>query len=171
MIVHQSLCAAAKLGIADLLENGALTCSEIAGTLSADEDALYRILRFLSGEGVFREIAPRRFENSALSELLRTDVPGSLRSVLLHRGSSRYVSALSMLTDRIRKGPPVSGDAVGGNLFELLRGDPNEARIFDDAMTAISTIWARDIATTYDFGCWGSLMDVGGGMACYWPRS
>jgi hypothetical protein len=30
-------------------------------------------------------------------------------------------------------------------------------------MTAISMLWAPSVATAYDFGQWGSLMDVGGG--------
>lgn len=163
VILHQSLCAAAKLGIADLLKDGGRTCSELAAVLSADEDALYRMLRLLSGEGVFFEAPMRRFENTPLSDLLRGDVPGSLRPVLVFRDSPDYVLSLSGLADRIRNGPPTSGRGLGANVFERLRDDPAKACIFDDAMTAITAIWAYDIATAYDFGCWGSLTDLGGG--------
>jgi len=49
------------------------------------------------------------------------------------------------------------------NIFEYFRRNPPEASVFDEAMTAISALWASDIAAGYDFGKWGSLMDVGGG--------
>jgi hypothetical protein len=37
------------------------------------------------------------------------------------------------------------------------------ARIFDDAMTAMSELAGPAIAAAYDFGAWDGLMDVGGG--------
>jgi O-methyltransferase len=37
------------------------------------------------------------------------------------------------------------------------------ARIFDDAMTNMSELTAPAIESAYDFGAWGSLMDIGGG--------
>lgn len=163
VILHQSLCAAANLGIADLLKNGGRTCSELAAVLSADEDALYRVLRLLSGEGVFLEAPMHRFENTPLSDLLRADVPGSLRPLLVFRDSPEYVLSLSGLADRIRNGLPTSGQGLETSIFERLRDEPRKARIFDDAMTAITAIWAHDIATAYDFGRWESVIDLGGG--------
>jgi hypothetical protein len=37
------------------------------------------------------------------------------------------------------------------------------ARVFDDAMTIRSRSIAPAVATAYDFGAWGSVMDLGGG--------
>src|SRR5438309_9048769 len=51
----------------------------------------------------------------------------------------------------------------GADSFEHLRRDPEQARIFDDAMTNMSQLVGPAIAAAYDFGAWGSLMDVGGG--------
>jgi hypothetical protein len=51
----------------------------------------------------------------------------------------------------------------GTDGFEHLRRDPEQARIFDDAMTSMSQLDGPAIAAAYDFGVWGSLMDVGGG--------
>jgi hypothetical protein len=47
LIIHQSLCAAARLGVADLLKHGARSTADLAATLRVNEDALYRTLRFL----------------------------------------------------------------------------------------------------------------------------
>jgi O-methyltransferase len=157
LIVHQTLNATASLGIADLLREGAKDISTIADAANVDEQALYRALRFLAGHGVFCETAPRQFANSQLSEWLRSDVPGSMRSIVIFRGSAYFLSAVASLRNAIATGKPAH------DAFERLRHDPEEARIFDDAMADISAIWAPSIASAYDFGQWGSLMDVGGG--------
>jgi O-methyltransferase domain len=156
-IVNQSLYVTASLGIADLLEDGPRDISVIADAAKVDEQALYRTLRFLAGHGVFFETTPRQFANSELSEWLRSDEPGSMRRSVIFRGSRYFLSAVAGLDNAIATGKPAH------DAFERLRQDKEEARIFDDAMTDISAIWAPSIATAYDFGQWGSLMDVGGG--------
>ena len=47
--------------------------------------------------------------------------------------------------------------------WEYLKQNPDLARVFDDAMTDMSAIIGPRVAGEYDFGRWGSIMDVGGG--------
>lgn len=49
LIVHQALYTAAKLDVADLLQDGSRTTGELARQLEVNESALYRILRALAG--------------------------------------------------------------------------------------------------------------------------
>ena len=163
LVVHQTLCAAARLGIADLLEQGGRDSADLASALHVNEDALYRTLRFLAGQGVFREVGPRTFVNSPLSEFMRTGVPDSVRSILIFRGSHYYFSPFSELLYSVETGVPARRKTLGDEAFEYLRAHPDEGRIFDDAMTAISALWAPAIAAAYDFGRWGTVTDVGGG--------
>jgi SAM-dependent methyltransferase len=163
LVVHQTLFAAAKLGIADLLNEGARSTADLAATLHVNDDALYRTLRFLAGQGVFYETVPRSFINSPLSEWLRSDVAGSVRSILIYRGSSNYFAPFADLLYSIETGAPSREKTHGVNLFEHLQRNLAEARLFDDAMTELSMVWAASIAGAYDFGGLGSLMDVGGG--------
>ena len=51
----------------------------------------------------------------------------------------------------------------GMNAFEHLQEHPETARVFDDAMTNASMLTGPAVAAAYDFGVWGSVMDVGGG--------
>jgi hypothetical protein len=163
LIVHHCLCVAAKLGIADLLKDGARPTENLAAALEVNEDALYRTLRFLAGQGVFHETAPRKFANNRLSEWLRSDVPESIRSVLIYRGSRFFVTPFSDLLYSIQTGVPARERGLEMNGFEQLRRNPEGAHLFDAAMTEISGLWASSVAAAYDFGKWGSLMDVGGG--------
>lgn len=163
LIVHHCLGAAAKLGIADMLKDGARSTENLSTELDVNEDALYRTLRFLSAQGVFHETAPRKFANSPLSEWLRTDVPESIRSILIYRDSAFFLTPFSNLLYSIQTGAPARERGLEVNGFEHLRRNPEDAHLFDAAMTEISGLWASSVAAAYDFGKWGSLMDVGGG--------
>jgi O-methyltransferase domain len=52
---------------------------------------------------------------------------------------------------------------LGTDGWEFLQQNPALARIFDDAMTDSSALLGPAIASAYDFGRGGSIMDVGGG--------
>jgi hypothetical protein len=163
LIIHHALCAAATLGIADLLNAGARSAEQLASALDVNEDALYRALRFLSGQGVFRETGARTFVNTPLSEYVRGDVPNSIRAVLIFRGGRYYVSPFTEFLYSLQTGVPARDKVFGKGAFEYLRASPQEEHVFDEAMTAISALWAPAIAAAYDFGQWGTVTDVGGG--------
>ena len=163
LVVHQALCAVATLGIADLLNAGRQSAAQLASTLHVNEDAIYRTLRFLSGQGVFREIDSRTFVNTPLSDCLRSEVPGSIRAVLIFRGSRYHFSPFTEFLYSLETGIPARDKVLGKGAFEYLRADPDAERVFDDAMTALSKMWASAIAATYDFGQWETLTDVAGG--------
>jgi O-methyltransferase domain len=163
MILHQAVCAAAKLGIADLLERGVCATAELAREMKVNEDALYRILRALAGEGIFEESAPRTFRNTELSQALRTGQPGSLRSLYMYFGTEFYYRSLGEILYSVETGQPSRAKLFGANEWEYMRQNPEMGRIFDDAMTSHSDAMGAMIASAYDFGRWDSIMDVGGG--------
>lgn len=155
LLLHLAVCSAATFGVADVLADGQRHTAEIASRLGLNEDAVYRTLRYLAGRGVFRQTASRTFANNELSGWLRTGVPGSVRSILIFRGSRQFLAPLVDLPRAIRTGKPAHSG------FEEAHGE--ESRLFDDAMTEISAVWASAVANSYDFGEYGSLMDLGGG--------
>ena len=163
VILHHALCAAAKLGIADLLQDQERTTADLARVLSMHEDALYRLLRFLSGQGVFTETGARVFRNNSLSHAMCADAPHSVRPVLLFRATDFYLAAFNHLTYSIESAKPSREKVFGMNGFEYLRHHPDEAHLFDECMTALASMAAPPIAAAYDFGQWGSITDVGGG--------
>lgn len=163
LIVNQALYAAAKLGVADQLKDGAQTSSDLARKMKVNESALYRILRLLASQNVFEEKSPRRFANTELSQFLRTDVPGSVRSILIFRGSEFIFGPCGEILYSIETGLAARAKIYGMEAFDYLKTDPETAGIFDDAMTSMSALVGPAIASAYDFGRWGSLMDVGGG--------
>jgi hypothetical protein len=84
--VSQALCGAAKLGIADLLQEGPKSHGELATATGVHPDALYRVLRALARVGVFTEGDQGRFGLTPLVALRQTGVPGSLRALAIVMG-------------------------------------------------------------------------------------
>jgi hypothetical protein len=163
LILHQALHAVAKLSVADLVEAGFHTAADLARELKVNEGALYRTLRLLASQGFFEETAPRTFQNSETSSLLRTGVPGSVRALFVFWGGEFYYPCFGDILYSVRTGEPSRTKLAGMDGWEYLRQNPELAGIFDDAMTNMSELAGPSIAAAYDFGAWGSLMDVGGG--------
>jgi O-methyltransferase domain/Dimerisation domain len=163
LAIHQALYAAAKLGVADLLKDGAQTSSDLARNLNVNGSALYRVLRLLASQGVFEEQSPQAFANTELSYFLRTGVHGSVRSILIFRGCEFIFGPFGEILYSIETGLAARTKMYGMEVFDYLKTDPETARIFDDAMTGMSALVGPVVAEAYDFGEWGSLMDVGGG--------
>jgi hypothetical protein len=162
-ILHQTLYVAAKLGVADRLEEGWRSAAELARELKVKEDALYRALRLLASQGIFEENNARSFRNTDISNFLRTGVPGSMRSLFIYWGSDFTYPCFGQIMHSMETGEPSRTFLSGTDGFEHLRRDPELARIFDDAMTNMSQLVGPAIAAAYDFSAWESLMDVGGG--------
>src|SRR5271169_5526453 len=83
----RALALVAKLGVADLLKDGPRHHGDLAKATETHAPSLNRVMRLLASAGVFEERDGGTFALTALGELLRSDVPGSMRSsVLLFAG-------------------------------------------------------------------------------------
>jgi hypothetical protein len=158
LVIHQALYSVAKLGVADLLKDGPQTSSELARNLKVDESALYRILRLLASQNVFEETSPRVFANSELSLFLRTGVPGSVRSVLIFRGSEFFFGPFAEILYSIETGHVARAKMYGVEALEYMKTHPETACVFDDAMTNMSELVGPAVAAASDFGKWGTLI-------------
>jgi hypothetical protein len=162
-IMNRCLCAVAKLGVADVMADGPMGTTEIAAKISVKESALFRVLRALASVGVFEEASPRVFCNNRLSHFLRSDVPGSMRARFVFGWSEFIYAPFGEIVYSMETGQPASVKVHGMGDFEYLKQHPDQGRIFDDAMTAMSAATGPAVAAAYDFGQWGSIADVGGG--------
>ncbi len=157
------LYAAAKLKIADFIADGPKPVSEIARASRTNEDALYRIMRALATVNVFRETASRTFANTPLSEMIRSDVPGSSRDAVLFMVSPLHLSIYSELTHSVETGEPAFQKVTGMQPFEFFGENGDENKLFNAAMTSISVQAVRSFMAAYDFGESGTLADIGAG--------
>src|SRR2546423_4688850 len=155
----QACYAAARLGIPDLLAAGPRTAADLAATAGADPQALRRILRALAAAGVMRRTTTGEYELTAVGELLRTDVPGSLHQTAIMDGEEVY-RAFAEIMYTARTGKPAFDKVFGGSFYAYLDGDPQAADTFHAAMggAGVPAAWADCDLTDV-----GTLVDVGGG--------
>jgi SAM-dependent methyltransferase len=155
---------AAELAIADHLRNGPDDAVSLAAKTGTDADALYRILRLLAASGIFAESPNRRFENNALSDLLRSDAPGSLRDFARWVGTEFHWRMVAGLDYSVATGQPaLSKENPGKDAFAVLAEDRKAQQIFNDAMSALSAADGAAIVQTYEFSRFRAVIDVGGG--------
>jgi hypothetical protein len=86
----QALAATVRLGIADVLADGAMSVAELATRLQVSDDGLRRLLRLMVELGLFAEAGGDVYRNNAASALLREDHPDTLRSYALRSVSAGY---------------------------------------------------------------------------------
>ena len=160
----QAVHVVAKLGIADLLAQGPVPCDELARANQVDEDALYRLLRAAASLGLFREVAHREFGLAPLGELLRSDIPGSMRGMATMMGEEWSWRPWGDLWRSVKSAQPAFNTIYGMNLFEYFHQHPDAGAVFDQAMTGFSERGIPDVVRSYDFAGCDPVVDVGGGQ-------
>ena len=161
--VSQAIHVAATLGVADLLADGPRTSDELAVATNAHAGSLYRLLRALASVGVFHEDDGRCFSLTPMGALLRSDVPGSLRGWAMHVGRPYFQEAWGDLEHSIRTGDNAFQHVHGTDVWAYRAERPDESAIFDLAMESLTGAANRALLDAYDFGRFGSVVDVGGG--------
>jgi len=160
--VSQALHVVIDLGIPDRLADGEMGIAELARQTGSDAGALYRIMRLLAAEGVFRETAARRFVLTDVGATLCSGQPHSPADLIRMLNQESYF-AFARLSDSVRTGKPAFSDVFGKPRFDWLAEHPEQAAIFQRAMISLSQGANEAVAEAYDFKSFSSLVDVGGG--------
>jgi hypothetical protein len=160
--LSQAVGVVAKLGVADCLGNGPVTCDDLARRVGADSQALYRVLRLLSSIGVFTQVAPHSFGLTALGETLRSDAPESVRNFAITETAPGHWQPWGRLEESVRTGKPSAREALGMELFEWYAQNADEAGIFNAAMGNLSALAAAELVRVFDFSGFRKVLDVGG---------
>jgi hypothetical protein len=161
----RALAVATELGLADLLAEGPLPVTELASRSDTEAAALYRLLRALESIGIFSQVTPNVFQNSATSACLRKDTPGSQRSLILStmsKGNGQF-EAWAELEHAVRTGTPSLAKVFGYDLWELGKREPKARALFDESMKSASEAITPAATAAYDWSRFPVIADVGGG--------
>jgi O-methyltransferase domain len=158
-----SLSGVARLGVADHMDGTAQPIGDIAARCSAHAPSLYRVMRMLAAFGVFKEDPPRHFALTPVGELLKTDARGSLRYMAMMFGEEFSTRGYEHIASCLRTGGDGVSEAYGKQIWEVLAERPGQCEVFQQAMTASTSVAAQAIVEAYDFSGITRLADVGGG--------
>jgi O-methyltransferase/methyltransferase family protein len=161
--VSQAIHVAASLGICDLLADGPRDSDALAAETDTHAPSLYRLLRALAALGVLHEDDERRFSLTPQGELLRSDVPGSVRGWAAFVGRPHVRESWTALEHSIRTGENAFKHVHGTDVWSYRAERPEESAAFDRAMQSLTGGANRALIDAYDFGRFGTIVDVGGG--------
>jgi hypothetical protein len=154
--------------IADLLADGPRHVRELAEQSGTSPVALAKVLRLLSEDGVFMELEAGVFANTLMSQYLRPGVPGSLHAMARMVGEPWMWTCWGGLDTTVDTGAPAFDKAYSTNLWAWFAGNPQSARLFNDAMTEFSDAFSAQLASAYpEFGQAATIADLGGGLGSY----
>jgi len=160
--VSQAIYVVAKLGIADLLEDGSKSGEELANATGTHAQSLSRVMRTLASVGVFTEVGEGRFALTPMARLLETDVPNSMRPWAIMLGEESY-RAWGDLLYSVKTGEPAFDHVYHMRRFEYLAQHPQAAEVFNTAMTALFGRVHTAVVAAYPFSGFTKVVDVGGG--------
>jgi hypothetical protein len=161
--LSQAIGVAATLGIADLLAAGPRSADDLAAATETHPRSLYRLLRALAAHGIFEEQDGRRFALNAAANLLRSDADGGLREVASFFVRPYFWQAWGELLHCVKTGRTGAEKVLGTDVWSWRAAHPEETRIFDAAMTAMTRGVAEAVAGAVDWSRYDRVADIAGG--------
>jgi hypothetical protein len=158
----QAIHVAARFALADLVASGANSIEELAEATHSDGSSMGRLLRALTTLGIFVQDTTGRYQQTALSDTLRSDHPESVRPFAMMLGAHFVWKPCGALEETLRTGQPSFERVFGAPFFEYLAGHSDDAAVFNAAMSS-SPDYLAAIVGAYDFSKFERIVDVGGG--------
>ena len=163
MWVAQAVETAARLGIADALaQSQPQDSTTLARAVGADARALARLLRALASLGVLAESLPQQYTLTPVGELLRSDIPDSMRDWLIAETDTPHWQAWGQLYEGVRSGQTVVPQLFGMHIYEYYAAHPEDRACFSRAMDNISAaVRQSERAANRPNGPVGALIGIG----------
>ena len=154
--------AIARLGVPDLLVPGPRTATELAAALSADTDAMARLMQAGASLSLLDIVPPDRYALTALGECLVTGA-STFRDYAILMTDPSHTRPLEHLAQAITTGQSTAHAVLGQDIWAYLREHPDEAAHFAGTMTGLSAVTAPLVAAHFDASPYRRVVDVGGG--------
>jgi ubiquinone/menaquinone biosynthesis C-methylase UbiE len=152
----------ARLGLADVMEDGVEDHVAIAAARGLVPDRVYRLLRALSTVGIVTEPTRGRFALTPLGRLLSSHAPNNTRTTAIFLND--YFADMWLHLDDALTGDRTAFEALKGRpFFSWLGENPDEARRFNRMMLEVHGPETPAIVGAYDFSPFDHVVDVGGG--------
>lgn len=161
-VISRAIHVAAKLGLADHVDDTGTSVTEIAKTLKVNADRLYRLMRLLASYEIFTEKEKYKFYPTSLSKVIETDGDASIRSAA-HLVTSSMWQAFGQLEHSVNTGKDCYTELFGKGVFDYLHEHPAEAQEFDEAMDNYAKFENPILAEALPLGDTDLIVDIGGG--------
>lgn len=159
----QAVNALVQLGIPDFLKEETKTTDEIAAHCGTHPETTFRLLRFLSKQGVV-ELNGKDCRLTPVGQFFRKDVPGNLTKALEIGSFDPWQQSWNNLLHCIRTGGQAFSHVFKMEAWKYLAQHPEYGKPFNDYQTHLSKMGAAALVNAYDFSLFKTICDVGGGQ-------
>ncbi len=159
--MSKAISVAGELEIAEIIHSGIKDVNSISEKSGTNPDALYRLLKALASEGIFKETRPKYFEMTGLSRALLKS--GPTNNMVLHHAGSVNWKLIGEMKESIITGKPIAKKVLGDEIFDFLAKNPKENELFNNSMKNGSQMAVSPIMKCYNFSKYNKIIDVGGG--------
>jgi hypothetical protein len=166
MRVTQVIYALAELDIAELLADGPRAAADLAAAAGCDAGTLGRLLRAAACVGVFAETDDGRFELTPTAQLLRPDVPGNQRDLIIYNGRTIY-PVYGGILNAARTGRESFPEVFGVPFYEACNTRPEVADIVYRAADRMDLDIVEDCLARIDLTRFRVVVDIGGGTGVF----
>jgi len=161
-LMVQALSVAARPRIPDLVRERPKGADELASATGAHAPTLYRLLRALTGLGVFTQDDQARFGLTPLGTTLCRG-PQTTRERAAFVGEPWVWNAWGNLRHSVLTGESAFRQTHGISLFEYLEHNPEARSSFHHNLSKQSELQIPSILAAYVFSGFERLVDIGGG--------
>jgi hypothetical protein len=158
----QAIYVAAELRLADAMRDGPRAVSALGQATGCVPDALFRLLRALCAAGICEDHGDGQFSLTSMGTLLCEDAPASLRGWARLWGQ-RLWPQWGTLLESVRTGDGWRKRIRQQEGYDHLKGAPDAAALFYEAMQSITRIVTSQAALIVDLSMAKRVVDVGGG--------
>ncbi|MGW2963913.1 methyltransferase [Streptomyces sp. NPDC001220] len=151
-----------EIGVADHIDDEPVPVGKLAAACGADPGMLTRALRLLASFDVFEE-RDGGYAHTVASRHLRDDHPMSARPLIRLTGLPMHLDSLALLQHTVTTGEPGIETLRPGGIWAYLDGHPDQAEIFNRAMTSKAAADVPAVVDAYDFTPFAVIADIGGG--------
>jgi len=160
--LSKAIGVAAELGLADILKKSSLKIDELALKSACNKDALLRMMRVLTSNGIFKERKDGCFVMTPLAEAL-CEGENTMKHMIIHHQNPAHWVMFGELMETVKTGKSVSDKVLGMEPFEFLAKNPARNATFNRAMSDSSKMLAAAVLSAYNFSPCHTIADIGGG--------
>lgn len=153
-----------ELQVPEHLNDGPMSLEALAETTGTHAPTLGRLMRAAAAIGLCREEPPGQYVLTAAGHSLHTAGSGNAAGWLRLMSGPGITRAWERLADAARTGKTQFSDVHGVGFWQYVAQHPDEAAIFDAAMTSGARQRADDLLASTDFSAINVVIDVGGGQ-------
>ncbi len=160
--VSKAIGTAAELNLAEHLKDGDKNIAALAKLTNTHENSLYRLMRMLVSQGVFKEKSHRVFSQNRLSRAL-LNKQESMRYMTFHMVNGVNWNLFGELKSVVETGENAATKVLNMDVFSYLEANPEKNEIYNRAMSNSSVLLSQAVVSEYNFKNAKHIIDIGGG--------